>query len=180
MRSTLIRFATPSKFLTPGNPTGLTGILTHPSPRAELIALYTATLSRLRRLPSHSSYRNATEALTKQRLAHVESLKPAEWDTWKSKANSLLEKYPNLFKVKSNRKRFVRRDVDGKPYISEQLVVVQDPDDVEYDGQKLPSFKEGPGGKEGLAALAMKTQKIAEYEIGEGDWIPEPKLDAEQ
>ena len=178
MRSTVIRLTT--KYLTPGNPTGLTGVLTHPSPRTELIALYTATLAKLSRFPSSSAYRNATEALTAHRLAQAESLIPAGWDEWKTKADSLLQKYPNLFKVHSPSKQYVRYDAGGKVFISEQFVEEEDPDEVEFEGQGLPTMRPGFGGIEAGKKLAERAGNATELEKGENEWISEPKLDADQ
>ncbi|KAL8896946.1 MAG: hypothetical protein Q9207_007466, partial [Kuettlingeria erythrocarpa] len=50
----LLAAVKPERFLTPGNPTGLTGLLTHPAPRTQLLYLYSATLAKLARLPAHS------------------------------------------------------------------------------------------------------------------------------
>lgn len=53
-------------------PTGLTGIRQHPDPRPALLALYEATLVELEDIPASAVYRQATEALTKARMAVVE------------------------------------------------------------------------------------------------------------
>ncbi|KAI9318369.1 ETC complex I subunit conserved region-domain-containing protein [Dichotomocladium elegans] len=52
--------------------TGLTGIPVHPNPRPHLIQTYNKTLTALSRLPATAVYRQATEALTQQRLSVVE------------------------------------------------------------------------------------------------------------
>lgn len=57
----------------PAQSTGITGLAVHPNPRAHLVSVYKDTLKSLERLPSHSVYRQATEALTSQRLGVVES-----------------------------------------------------------------------------------------------------------
>jgi len=69
LRSTqvLVRSAT-------GNPTGLTGIRTHPNPRPALIELYKSTLNYLGdKLPDESVYKKSTQNFTKKRLEIVES-----------------------------------------------------------------------------------------------------------
>ena len=182
MRSSAIRLATASsKYLTPGNPTGLTGVLTHPSPRTELIALYTLTLAKLGKFPSNSAYRNATEALTKYRLAQAESVKPAGWDEWKTKADSLLQKYPDLFRVYRPSKQYVRYDAGGgKVFISEQFIPERDPDEVEFEGRTLPNVRQGSRGIDDMTKLAERANMINELEKGEHEWISEPKLDANQ
>ena len=68
LRSTqvLVRSAT-------GNPTGLTGILTHPNPRPALIELYRSTLGFLDdKFPEESVYKKSTLNFTKKRLEIVE------------------------------------------------------------------------------------------------------------
>ena len=85
MRPAIRLLAAVSKRLEPGNPTGLTGLLTHGAPRSALIYLYTSTLRKLQTIPEHSIYRQATEALTKQRLSVIEAVKPAGYDAWLEK-----------------------------------------------------------------------------------------------
>ncbi|PVG03081.1 putative NADH-ubiquinone oxidoreductase [Serendipita vermifera] len=53
--------------------TGIVGLAVHPDPLPALKNTYTATLSALQSLPASSSYRQATEAITKSRLKIVES-----------------------------------------------------------------------------------------------------------
>ncbi|CCH43901.1 NADH dehydrogenase [ubiquinone] 1 alpha subcomplex subunit 5 [Wickerhamomyces ciferrii] len=68
LRSTqvLIRSAT-------GNPTGLTGILTHPNPRPVLIELYKSTLNYIEdSFPKDAVYRTSTTNFTTKRLEIVE------------------------------------------------------------------------------------------------------------
>lgn len=52
--------------------TGITGLAVHPRPIFALKSLYSETLESLGALPSTSVYRQATESLTKHRLAVVE------------------------------------------------------------------------------------------------------------
>lgn len=54
-------------------PTGITGLRHHPQPRSQLLGVYTATLESIKDIPEHSVYRQAIEALTKERLKIVES-----------------------------------------------------------------------------------------------------------
>ncbi|CCG84004.1 protein of unknown function [Taphrina deformans PYCC 5710] len=53
--------------------TGITGLDPVQFPRPILLEKYNATLSILSQMPASSIYRKATEALTKQRIAIVES-----------------------------------------------------------------------------------------------------------
>jgi NADH dehydrogenase (ubiquinone) 1 alpha subcomplex subunit 5 len=52
--------------------TGITGLAVHPEPLPALKSTYTSTLSLLSSLPATSVYRQATEAITKHRLALVD------------------------------------------------------------------------------------------------------------
>ncbi|EMC93265.1 hypothetical protein BAUCODRAFT_36937, partial [Baudoinia panamericana UAMH 10762] len=70
-------------FLEAGSPTGLTGLFTHSTPRTTLIQLYNSTLTKLRQnFPESSVYRQSVEALTKHRLAIIESVKPSGLEEW--------------------------------------------------------------------------------------------------
>lgn len=100
MRSTSRLLATvksASKYLEPNTPTGLTGLSTHPSPRPALIYTYKQTLKKLNQLPSSSVYRKSTEALTKQRLAIIESTKPEGYDAWLSRVRKAIEANPEAY-----------------------------------------------------------------------------------
>jgi len=62
--------------------TGLAGLGTHPAPRPTLLGLYYRTLKELSELPQESTYRQATETLTKQRLKIVEAVVPHGFDKY--------------------------------------------------------------------------------------------------
>ncbi|KAF1982673.1 hypothetical protein K402DRAFT_397388 [Aulographum hederae CBS 113979] len=83
MRATTRLLATvkTARFPQAGTPTGLKGLLTQPIPRKTLRSTYFKTLRVLAMMPSHSVYRQATQALTLQRLAVLESYKPAGYKT---------------------------------------------------------------------------------------------------
>ncbi|KAJ7293619.1 ETC complex I subunit conserved region-domain-containing protein [Mycena rebaudengoi] len=53
--------------------TGLTGLAVHPNPLPALVTTYQSTLSTLSQLPETSVYRQATEALTQNKLKIVEA-----------------------------------------------------------------------------------------------------------
>ena len=186
MRSALRLLATPasSRYLQSGNPTGLTGLLTHPSPRANLVVLYTATLSKLKALPAHSSYRAAAEALTKHRLSIVEAVKPEGWDEWNARAQETLKKHPDLFHSRDTSKtRYLRGEIEGKSYVWERLMAERDPDSVEWHNQRPTEEEEGPRA-EGVRDL-RELQHPRAVDFDEPDpalqeWVPEPKLDASQ
>ncbi|KAI8070411.1 ETC complex I subunit conserved region-domain-containing protein [Gongronella butleri] len=58
--------------------TGLTGVPVQPNARPMLIETYNSTLTVLSRLPATAAYRQATESITKSRLAIVESTESHE------------------------------------------------------------------------------------------------------
>ncbi|KAF1980220.1 hypothetical protein BU23DRAFT_548405 [Bimuria novae-zelandiae CBS 107.79] len=85
------------RYLQPGAPTGLTGLLTHPSPRSTLLALYTATLDKLQQIPESSVYRQSTEALTRHRLKIIEEAEPAGWKQWQEAVQDKIANDPEAF-----------------------------------------------------------------------------------
>lgn len=87
-----------AKFLEPGAPTGLTGLLTHPSPRSTLLYLYSTTLDKLKQLPESSVYRQSTEALTKHRMSIVEKTKPAGLEEWQTRVAKVVAEHPEAFR----------------------------------------------------------------------------------
>ncbi|KKZ66652.1 hypothetical protein EMCG_00215 [[Emmonsia] crescens] len=101
MRSTLRLLADvkPARYLQPHAPTGLTGLTTHPRPRQALLILYTTTLKKLQNIPESSVYRQATEALTKQRLKIIESTKPPGYDKWQQEVQQKVAANPDLVKA---------------------------------------------------------------------------------
>ncbi|KAI4751328.1 hypothetical protein E4T44_14876, partial [Aureobasidium sp. EXF-8845] len=98
MRPSSRLLANASRLLTPGAPTGLTGVLTHAAPRSTLLYLYNSTLDKLKQFPEHSVYRQSVEALTKHRLSIVESVKPEGLEEWQARVKSVVEAHPNAFR----------------------------------------------------------------------------------
>ncbi|KAL1303821.1 hypothetical protein AAFC00_000281 [Neodothiora populina] len=97
MRASL-RLLASAKYLTPGAPTGLTGVFTHAAPRTTLLYLYNSTLDKLKQFPEHSVYRQSVEALTKHRLSIVESVKPEGLESWQERVRHVVESNPQAFK----------------------------------------------------------------------------------
>lgn len=152
-----------------GNPTGLTGLFTHPSPRSTLLYLYGATLDKLKSFPDHSVYRQSTEALTKHRMNIIQSIKPDGYDEWAKKAAEKLEKYPEAFQPGGN---LVRREANGQAFVA---VEDKDPEDEEW----APS--EGTRSREEKAAEFALLKKGRRKDYSEiVNWEPEPPLDASQ
>lgn len=85
------------RYLEAGNPTGLTGLFNHPSPRSTLLYLYGSILDKLKAFPEHSVYRQSTEALTKYRMNIIESIKAEGYEEWAKRAAEKVQKYPEAF-----------------------------------------------------------------------------------
>ena len=81
-----------------GLPTGLTGLLTHTSPRSTLLYLYSSTLDSLNRMPDHSVYKKSTEALTEHRMRIIESIKPPGLQEWQQRVAPLVDAHPDAVK----------------------------------------------------------------------------------
>lgn len=179
MRATL-RLLAQVKYLEPGAPTGLTGIVTHAAPRSALLYLYNSTLDKLQRFPEHSVYRQSTEALTKHRLAIVESVKPPGLQEWQDRVRSTVQANPNAFhQVKSittGEVNYVFKADIARGLIEDQL----DAEDVGFE----PSGKPEPEGPRTATEKAhhgraftenLRAQRLALPKIE-----PEPPLTSEQ
>ena len=129
----LLASVKPARFLEAGNPTGLTGLVTHAAPRSTLLFLYEATLDRLQSFPEHSVYRQSTEAITKHRRGVVSSVKAAGYEEWSQRILKIIEKHPNAFSSKQNSPYFLV-NVGNSAFVS----VEQKPEDgqlMEWDGE---------------------------------------------
>lgn len=101
MRSATRLFASvqrSTQFLEAGAPTGLTGVVTHASPRSTLLYIYHSTLEKLKQFPEHSMYRQSTENLTKHRMNIVEQVKPAGLEEWHQRIAPVADEFPNAFR----------------------------------------------------------------------------------
>ena len=168
-----------SKYLTAGNPTGLTGLYTHPTPRSTLIHLYSSTLVLLRQLPSSSAYRASTEALTKHRLSIVESTKPAGYDEWSAKAKKVIQENPNIFGDGAKGGSIVIQELDGKKFAQLRTSETEEGEGIEWDNEDLVAQSEGAGGAKELEQGRSKgpdTDSLASTV----HWVPEPSLEADQ
>lgn len=142
MRPTLRLFAAvkPGRFLEAGNPTGLTGLATHPSPRPYLLYVYSATLERLRSIPESSVYRQSTEALTKHRMKIVEAAIPAGFEEWQKRIAEKIEKNPEAFAQSGHQVKLMGQDA----FIQSKEEQEEDLDYREWDGEKGSPTLEGP------------------------------------
>lgn len=87
-----------SQFLEPGAPTGLTGLVTHHSPRTTLLYIYHSTLEKLQQFPEHSVYRQSLEALTRHRMNILEAVKPAGIAEWQKRVEPIVDQHPEAFR----------------------------------------------------------------------------------
>ncbi|KAF2705630.1 hypothetical protein K504DRAFT_460346 [Pleomassaria siparia CBS 279.74] len=161
--SRLLASVKPSQFLEAGTPTGLTGLLTHNSPRSALLYLYNSTLDKLQQIPESSVYRQSTEALTRHRLKIIEGAKPPGWDEWADKVSKQIAADPKGFaSIKTSGGTVTispqREDIDPKTMASEW--------DGEHVGRPFP---------EGPRTHRERRAHIANL-AGSKDWDPERVL----
>lgn len=185
MRGTLRLLASvkPVRFLEPGAPTGLTGLLANPSPRSTLLYLYSSTLDRLQAVPETSLYRQSVEAVTKHRMSLVQDVKPAGYDEWLAKARQILEKHPEHFKETAHKTAdgslAAGLERNGKFFVLRQTQPDMDSRYREWDGEE----DEGPE-KEGSRTLEERQDqaKLSRNPFeGDGiEWTDEPKLTIDQ
>lgn len=181
MRATLRRFANvqPGRFLEAGNPTGLTGLLTHPAPRSTLLYLYTQTLEKLKALPEHSVYRQSTEALTKHRYKIVESFKAPGYEDWRMKALETVQKYQGV--GMGNSESPIRGVTKDGSFIVSRLGQELDERMMEWDGEKVSEGTlEGTRTAKERANQRFLAQDAREMNFKQLNWEPEPSLEASQ
>lgn len=181
MRATLRRFANvkPGRFLEAGNPTGLTGLLTHPAPRSTLLYLYTQTLEKLKALPEQSVYRQSTEALIKHRYNIVESFKAPGYEEWRTKAQEIVQKYQGV--GMGNSESPVRGVTKDGSFIVSRLGQDLDERMMEWDGEKVSEGTlEGTRTAKERANQRFLAQDAQEMNFKQLKWEPEPSLEASQ
>lgn len=180
MRATLRLLANVKpRYLEPFAPTGITGLLTHPSPRPTLIHLYRSALSKLSAFPESSVYRQSTEALTRQRLQIVESTKPAGYDEWLERVRKTVGAEPE---------RFASLRLNDGSYAAQQQEDGSDnPRGEDWNGESVEATTEGPHRTPEQEARWNKEIEESTSEIHESDfylqtmkWENEPALDADQ
>lgn len=167
----------PGQFLEAGAPTGLTGLVTHPSPRSTLVYLYSSTLDKLEKIPPSSVYRQSIEALTKHRLQIVEQVKPAGFDAWQQKIQMQIDENPGAFEIKET-----SRGVNIIP--PRQKAVDSRTRAAEWDGEVGEATKEGPRTQRErtsqIAKLAGGNKYDPERDVKQPKIDPEPQLTADQ
>lgn len=176
-----------ARYLEAGAPTGLTGLLTNPSPRSTLLYLYSTTLDKLQAVPETSVYRQSVEAVTKHRMSLVETVKPEGYDEWKAKALEILEKHPKHFKAVSrltgegSTAAGVERA--GKFFVVKRTKPEVDERYQEWDGEwGGESISEDEA--EFVGTLRLKDNKpVLVLDAHRGDdveWVNEPSLTVDQ
>ncbi|CAA9961625.1 hypothetical protein CFE70_005032 [Pyrenophora teres f. teres 0-1] len=178
MRAAARLFASikPGQFLEAGTPTGLTGLLTHPSPRSTLLYHYNSTLDKLKKIPESSVYRQSTEALTKHRLAVVEQTKPAGWDAWQEKITLQVSEDPDRY-------QFVNTSGGETVIMPNEAEVDLRSRRAEWDGETLQSMPEGIRSAKERLPHAKKMKGASNYSnervLADIKFDPEPKYTAE-
>lgn len=170
-----------ARFLEAGQPTGLTGLPTHPTPRSTLLYTYERTLEKLSRLPAHSVYRQATEALTRQRLETIASIRPAGWDEWAGRASEKVRQRPELFSPGASRHQLHK--INGVDYVQTdaQRVDATGYDlDQEWDGEENAATLEGTRSSQESRVNLRNLNKKAQISESDVQWEPEPQLDVQQ
>lgn len=166
----------PERFLEAGNPTGLTGLFTHPAPRSTLLYLYTATLEKLKAIPEHSVYRQSSEALTQHRFNIVDSIKPPGYDEWTKRAEEKFRKNQHLISDRSRGPHQI--EIRGESiYVATEHSDETDQRGLEWDGEKPNSRRSDSSagiGKQNIQPLANRSNRDAI------DWESEPPLEASQ
>ncbi|EED20584.1 NADH-ubiquinone oxidoreductase 299 kDa subunit, putative [Talaromyces stipitatus ATCC 10500] len=167
-----------ARYLEPFAPTGLTGLVTHPSPRSTLIFLYTQTLEKLKQFPESSAYRQSTEALTRHRLSIIESTKPPGFDEWLQRVKKVVAENPEQFK---------------KARLANGIFAGIQQDDIhggtkaqEWDGAVGP-ITEGPTRTpeevaqwEKILEEATQPESASDFHQETINWESEPSLEAQQ
>jgi NADH dehydrogenase (ubiquinone) 1 alpha subcomplex subunit 5 len=167
-----------ARYLEPLAPTGLTGLVTHPSPRSTLIYLYSRTLEKLKEFPESSVYRQSTEALTRHRLQIIESATPPGYEAWLERVKKVVAESPEQFEK--------ARLADGTFAGIQQDDTYGGPRAQEWDGQVGP-ITEGPirtpeeiAQWEAIIEDAAKPEKPSDFYSETINWESEPSLEAEQ
>ncbi|KAJ9635800.1 hypothetical protein H2201_000206 [Coniosporium apollinis] len=170
-----------SRFLESGAPTGLTGLFTHPSPRSTLMYLYSGTLDKLKAVPEYSVYRQSTEALTRHRLAIIESVKPEGFDQWAARVRKQIEAHPDAFEKHGTG---VKHSAAGKDFVTTRYAEEVDEREEEWDSEPIEAPElEGVRNsveRKGQAEAMQKEPAMAETVAREFMLEPEPPLTIEQ
>lgn len=177
----LLASVKPGRFLEAGNPTGLTGLFTHPSPRSTLIALYSETLDKLETFPEHSVYRQSAEAITRHRLKIVDSVKPESYEAWSERARKRIEAHPELFPAQKDSSGGMSV-LDGRIAINTDTSAETDDREIEWDGERMVATAEGVRTEDEKAYQGLLGGEKSSLKTNDkvATWEPEPPLEAKQ
>lgn len=166
----------PGQFLEPGAPTGLTGLLTHPSPRSALLYHYNSTLDKLKQIPESSVYRQSVESLTKHRLQVVEQTKPKGWDAWQQKIQMQVNDDPEAFQsvnTTGGTTIVLPKDLEVDPRLHA----------AEWDGEIASAFPEGIRSAQSRSSIVQKMKGDVNYTpqraVSKIKFDPEPQYTTE-
>ncbi|CAO2652960.1 Nn.00g023710.m01.CDS01 [Neocucurbitaria sp. VM-36] len=172
----LLASVKPGQFLEAGAPTGLTGLLTHPSPRSTLLYHYSSTLDKLKQIPESSVYRQSVEALTKHRLQIVEQSKPRGWDEWQEKIMLQVGEDAGAYKI-------IETSTGTTVVLPQQQEVDLRSKEAEWDGEAPQSFPEGIRSSKERKPHVQKMKGDAKYtperSFSTVKFDPEPQYTAE-
>ncbi|ERS97926.1 NADH dehydrogenase (ubiquinone) 1 alpha subcomplex 5 [Sporothrix schenckii 1099-18] len=175
----------PGRYLQNGAQTGLAGLYTHDTPRSTLLFLYSTTLDKLKAAPEQSVYRQSVEAITKHRMAIVQSVKPEGYDAWLARAQKTVAENPEHFgsvaKLGVDGEATWRVEKNGRTFIIQDVPDAVDQRLKEWDGeQNEGAEREGVRTLEERADQALSASRQSLEEVSSVTWEPEPQLTADQ
>ncbi|KAI1365668.1 ETC complex I subunit conserved region-domain-containing protein [Xylaria arbuscula] len=189
MRRTLRLLANvkPARYLEAGNPTGLTGLYTHSSPRSSLLFLYSHTLDKLQKFPESSLYRKSVEAQTKHRMSIVEAAVPPGYQEWAQRAQKIIEENPDQFSIATSAKidgaRAITAVSGGSIFVHRADPQEKDIRYEEWDGERDEGEGSeglrGPEEREHPSLSAALDRKPLEFP-DKVQWEAEPQMTADQ
>lgn len=127
-------------------------------------------------MPEHSVYRQSIEAVTKNRMKIMQSIKPAGYDAWAERASKKIEDNPDVFKP--GKSRHFLEYANGSSFVETQESNMND--DMEWDGEKGDATLEGTRNPEEGAVNARASQQTKQDQGDPVKWETEPPLDASQ
>lgn len=183
MKATTRLFAVVTKkgnYLNAYTPTGLTGVVTHPAPRPHLMYMYNNTLDKLKQLPESSVYRQSVEALTRHRLAIVESQVPAGLEEWRTRVQAQIDANPQVFGPMGHA---YKDKIGGKGYVISRRLENLDDRVEEWDGDRTVQRGEGPRAPEERLSQNLdlgNNRPLSDFQRSDVELEDEPPLSVEQ
>ncbi|KAF4626823.1 hypothetical protein G7Y89_g11334 [Cudoniella acicularis] len=114
-----------------------------PPPRSALLYLYSRTLDKLSQFPETSLYRQSVEAVTKHRMAIVDSTIPEGYKEWSEKAKQTIAEHPEVFSAEANVQgnnvslvgKMTKESHDGRTFVTTEPEKEVDEIEDEWDGE---------------------------------------------